>query len=48
VKLLINLLPFVRPGSLLAAMHGEADWPHNVYRVYWPQSSSATWQLQAA
>ena len=48
VKLLINLLPFVKPGSLLAAMHGEADWPHNVYRVYWPQSSSQTWQLQAA
>jgi glutamate synthase domain-containing protein 2 len=45
VKLLINLLPFVRPGSLLAAMQGEADWPHNVYRIYWPQSSSATWQL---
>ena len=33
---------------LLAAMQGEADWPHNVYRVYWPQSSSQTWQLQSA
>jgi glutamate synthase domain-containing protein 2 len=48
VKLLVNLLPFVKPGSLLAAMQGEGDWPHSVYRVYWPQSSSGTWQLQAA
>ena len=23
-------------GSLLAAARGECDWPHNVYKVYWP------------
>jgi glutamate synthase domain-containing protein 2 len=36
VKLLAHLLPFVRPGALLAAERGEADWPHNVFRFYWP------------
>jgi glutamate synthase domain-containing protein 2 len=48
VRLLINLLPFVRPGSLLAAMRGEGDWPHNVYRLYWPQATSHSWQLTPA
>jgi glutamate synthase domain-containing protein 2 len=48
VKLLINLLPFVPQGSLLAAMRGEGDWPHNVYRFYWPQASSHSWQLAPA
>jgi glutamate synthase domain-containing protein 2 len=48
VKLLINLLPFVQPGSVLAAMRGEGDWPHNVYRVYWPPATSQSWQLNAA
>jgi len=36
VKLLANQLTFVQPGALLAAAHGAADWPHNVYRLYWP------------
>jgi len=45
VRLLINLLPFVRPGSLLAAIRGEADWPHNVYRLYWPHAASHSWQV---
>jgi glutamate synthase domain-containing protein 2 len=44
VKLLANLLPFIKPGSLLAAMRGEVDWPHNVYRVYWPLARSDSWQ----
>lgn len=48
VRLLVNLLPFVKPGALLAAMRGEVDWPHNVYRLYWPQADSASWQLAAA
>jgi glutamate synthase domain-containing protein 2 len=48
VKLLINLLPFVRPGALAAAIDGKADWPHNVYRIYWPQCESSSWQLRAA
>ncbi len=40
VRLLANVLPFVQPGSLLAAARGEADWPHNVYRHYWPLASA--------
>ena len=40
VKLLANHLEFVAPGALLAATRGEADWPHNVYKVYWPISRS--------
>jgi glutamate synthase domain-containing protein 2 len=47
VKLLANLLPFVAPGALLAAMRGEADWPHNVYRLYWPRAQSSSWQCAA-
>jgi glutamate synthase domain-containing protein 2 len=47
VKLLANLLPFLAPGSLLAAMRGEADWPHNVYRVYWDLASSDSFALSS-
>jgi glutamate synthase domain-containing protein 2 len=36
VRLLANLLPQVPPGALLSAAAGQTDWPHNVYRVYWP------------
>jgi glutamate synthase domain-containing protein 2 len=42
VRLLANLLPVVQPGALLAAVRGEADWPHNVYRQYWPMASELT------
>jgi len=42
VRLLRNLLPQVGPGVLLAAMEGRVDWPHNVYRLYWPLASSAS------
>jgi glutamate synthase domain-containing protein 2 len=44
VRLLANLLPFIRPGALLEAERGETDWPHNVYRYYWPLSRSDSWQ----
>jgi glutamate synthase domain-containing protein 2 len=40
VRLLANLLPFVQPGELLAAMRGEARWPHAVYELYWPQAQA--------
>lgn len=40
VKLLANLMPFMKPGALLAAIEGRADWPHNVYRLYWPLARS--------
>jgi glutamate synthase domain-containing protein 2 len=36
VKLLANHLEFLAPGSLLAAARGDCDWPHNVYKIYWP------------
>jgi glutamate synthase domain-containing protein 2 len=36
VRLLINLLSFIPPGALLAAERGEAEWPHNVFKLYWP------------
>ena len=40
VRLLANQLPSMPPGALLAAARGEADWPHNVYRHYWPLASA--------
>ena len=45
VKLLANLLPFLKPGALLAAERGEADWPHNVYRIYWKLARSDSFAL---
>jgi glutamate synthase domain-containing protein 2 len=36
VQVLVNQLPFVKPGALLAAMRGDAPWPHPVYQSYWP------------
>jgi glutamate synthase domain-containing protein 2 len=44
VRLLANQLPFVKPGSLLAAIEGRAEWPHNVYRQYWPLAQSGSFQ----
>jgi hypothetical protein len=38
VRLLTNLLPLVKPGELLDAIEGRADWPHNVFRLYWPMA----------
>jgi glutamate synthase domain-containing protein 2 len=35
VKLLANLLPFVKPGALLAG-----EMPHNVFRQYWPMANA--------
>ena len=46
VRLLANLLPTIGPGALLAAERGEVDWPHNVFRIYWPLASSASFQPQ--
>jgi glutamate synthase domain-containing protein 2 len=44
VRLLANQLPFLKPGALLAAIEGRADWPHNVYRQYWPLAQSGSFQ----
>ncbi len=44
VKLLANQLPLVQPGALLEAIEGRADWPHNVFRLYWPLASAQSFQ----
>jgi glutamate synthase domain-containing protein 2 len=37
VKLLVNLLPFVQPGALLAG-----ELPFQVFRVYWPMADASS------
>ena len=44
VRLLANQLPFLKPGALLAAVEGRGEWPHNVYRQYWPLAQSGSFQ----
>ena len=48
VRLLAHLLPTVEPGTVLAAARGEADWPHNVFRMYWPLASSGSFRPTVA
>ena len=40
VKLLANLLPFVKPGCLLAG-----DMPHQVFRFYWPMAQADSFSV---
>jgi hypothetical protein len=40
VKLLANLLPFVKPGELLS---GEAT--QQVFRIYWPMAQASSFQV---
>ena len=40
VKLLANLLPFVKPGELLS---GKA--PQQVFRIYWPMAQASSFQV---
>jgi len=40
VRLLANLLTFVEPGELLAAVRGDAPWPHAVFELYWPRAQA--------
>jgi glutamate synthase domain-containing protein 2 len=44
VRLLSNLLPTIAPGALCDADQGRADWPHNVFRLYWPLATSGSFQ----
>jgi glutamate synthase domain-containing protein 2 len=44
VHLLSTLLPTMRPGELLAAARGECEWPHNVFRLYWPMANSGSFK----
>jgi glutamate synthase domain-containing protein 2 len=46
VKLLVNELDFVQPGALLAAIRGETEWPHRVFRIYWPLARSDSFDAQ--
>jgi len=48
VRLLANQLTFIAPGSLLAAMQGHGDWPHNVFRLYWPMAGAHRFALEPA
>ena len=43
VKLLANLLPFVKPGELLGP-----DLPHQVFRFYWPMAQASSFSVAAA
>ncbi|NBU87981.1 MAG: hypothetical protein EBS16_02020, partial [Betaproteobacteria bacterium] len=45
VKPLANSLPFVAEGSILSAERGEAEWPYDVFRSFWPHSSAESFQL---
>ncbi len=44
VRLLSSLLPTMPAGALLAAERGECEWPHNVFRIYWPMARSGSFQ----
>ncbi len=44
VRLLANQLSFVAPGSVLAAVEGRGEWPHNVYKMYWPLAQAHSFQ----
>jgi glutamate synthase domain-containing protein 2 len=48
VRLLANQLPLLKPGQLRDAIEGRADWPHNVYRLYWPMARAHSFQPQEA
>lgn len=43
VKLLVNMLPFVKPGALLSG-----ELPGNVFTVYWPLASAQSFAPQGA
>ncbi|CAN5152560.1 FMN-binding glutamate synthase family protein [soil metagenome] len=43
VKLLVNLLPFIKPGSLLSG-----DLPSKVFELYWPIASAHSFAPQAS
>ncbi len=48
VRLLANLLPFVKPGELLAVMRGETPWPQAVYELYWPRARAESFAASPA
>ncbi|MDT7834363.1 FMN-binding glutamate synthase family protein [Aquabacterium sp. OR-4] len=44
VRSLETVLPTVKPGALLAAIRGEADWPLHVFARYWHQAAAHSFQ----
>ncbi len=48
VRLLANLLPFVKPGQLLEAIEGRQPWPHKVFELYWPVARSDSFAAHMA
>ena len=47
VRLLVNQLHFLKPGQLLDAIAGRAEWPHAVYQLYWPLARSDSFAAAA-
>ena len=47
VRLLANVLTFVKPGALLDASAGRGPWPHMVFELYWPQARSGSFAALA-
>ena len=45
VRLLINQLSFVKPGSLIEAIEGRVDWPQNVFKFYWRLARSDSFHV---
>lgn len=48
VRLLVHQLPSVQQGELLDAIAGRCDWPHDVYRLYWPMARSDSFAMARA
>ena len=48
VMLLSESLALVEPGALLAAQAGQAPWPSEVFRRYWPGASAATFAFEGS
>jgi hypothetical protein len=46
VRLLANVLPYVPAGALLQPAQGNGEWPHEVYRLYWPMASADSFAAQ--
>jgi glutamate synthase domain-containing protein 2 len=47
VKLLAHLLPFAKPGSLLAAERGEGEWPTRTFERYWPLARTDSFRVDS-
>jgi glutamate synthase domain-containing protein 2 len=48
VRLLATQLKFLRPGELLDAAAGRCDWPHAVFKLYWPLANPGSFRASEA